>query len=96
MLLVKVLVAQSCLTLCDSMDYIQQPVRLSVHGILQARTLEIPFSPPGDLYSPGIESSSFALQVDSLLSEPPGNSDTAKGKSIYYAHFTENTEIQRS
>ena len=37
---VKVLVAQSCSTLCDPMDY-------TVHGILQARTLEwvvIPFS----------------------------------------------------
>ena len=37
---VKVKVAQSCLTLCDSMDYI-------VHGILQARILEwvaVPFS----------------------------------------------------
>ena len=33
-------VAQSCLTLCDPMDY-------TVHGILQARTLEwvaVPFS----------------------------------------------------
>ena len=30
---VKVKVAQSCLTLCDSMNY-------TVHGILQARTLE--------------------------------------------------------
>ena len=37
---VKVKVAQSCLTLCDPMDY-------TVHGILQARILEwvaIPFS----------------------------------------------------
>ena len=37
---VQVKVAQSCLTLCDPMDYI-------VHGILQARILEwvaIPFS----------------------------------------------------
>ena len=37
---VKVLVAQSCPTLCDPMDY-------TVHGILQARILEwvvIPFS----------------------------------------------------
>ena len=31
--LVKVKVAQSCLTLCDPMDY-------KVHGILQARILE--------------------------------------------------------
>ena len=42
---VKVLVAQSCLTLCDPMDY--SPPGSSVHGILQARVLEwvaIPFS----------------------------------------------------
>ena len=39
-----VLVAQSCLTLHDPMDY--SPLGSSVHGILQARTLEvaIPFS----------------------------------------------------
>ena len=35
---VKVLVAQLCLTLCDHMDY--SPLGSSVHGILQARTLE--------------------------------------------------------
>ena len=34
-------------------------------GILQARILE-------DLPKPGIEPKSLALQVDSLLSEPPG------------------------
>ena len=42
---VKVIVAQSCPTLCDPMDY-SQPGS-SVHGILQARILEwaaIPFS----------------------------------------------------
>ena len=39
------LVAQSCLTLCDSMDY--SLLGSSVHGILQARILEwvaMPFS----------------------------------------------------
>ena len=35
---VKVLVAQLCLTLCDSMDW--SPPDSSVHGILQARILE--------------------------------------------------------
>ena len=35
---VKVLVAQSCLTLCDPMDY--SPPGSSVHGILWARILE--------------------------------------------------------
>ena len=42
---VKVLVAQSCLTLCNPMDC--SPPGFSVHGILQARILEwvaIPFS----------------------------------------------------
>ena len=42
---VKVLVAQSCLTLCDPVDC--SPPGSSVHGILQARMLEwvaIPFS----------------------------------------------------
>ena len=42
---VKILVTQSCLTLCDSMDY--SPPGSSAQGILQARILEwtaIPFS----------------------------------------------------
>ena len=65
------LVAQSCLTLCNLMDY--SPPGFSVYGILQARILEgLPCPPPGDLHNPGIELGSPALQVDSLLSEPPG------------------------
>ena len=66
---VKVLVTQSCLTLCDPMDY--SPPGYSVHGILQARTLEwvaIAFSrgssQPRDQTSP-------ALQAESLLFEAP-------------------------
>ena len=53
MLKVKTLVAQSCLTLCNTMNC--SPPGSSVHGIFQARKLEwvaIPFSrgssPPGD------------------------------------------------
>ena len=64
----KVLIAQSCLTLCDPMDCIA-----SVHGILQARILEwVTFPSPGDLPDPGIKPGSPALQADSLPSEPPG------------------------
>ena len=33
----------------------------------------LPFPSPGDLSDPGIEPGSPALQVDALLSEPPGN-----------------------
>ena len=42
---VKVLVAQSCASMCDPMDY--SPTGSSVHGILQARILgwvAMPFS----------------------------------------------------
>ena len=42
----------------------------SIHGILQARTLEWgPFPSPGDLPDPGIEPRSPELQADSLSSE---------------------------
>ena len=63
---VKVKVAQSCLTLCDPVDYI-------VHGILQARLLEwVPFPSPGDLPNPGIKPRSPTLRADSLPAEPQG------------------------
>ena len=57
-------VTQSCLTLCDPMDCI-------IHGILQARILELvafPFS--GDLPNPGIEPRPPTLWADSLSAEP--------------------------
>ena len=66
---VKVLVTQSCLTLCDPVDC--SPPGSSVRGILQARILEwgaIPFS--RDLPKPGIEPGSPALQAGSLPSLP--------------------------
>ena len=63
------LVAQSCLTLCDPMDC--SLIGSSVHGIFQARILEwVPFPSPGHLPDPGIEPGSPTLQTDSLLSEP--------------------------
>ena len=50
----KVLIAQSCLTLCDLMD--SSPPGSSVHEILQARIPEwIAMPPPGDLPDPRIE-----------------------------------------
>ena len=63
-------VAQSCLTLCNPLDY-SLPV-FSICRIFQARVLEwVPFSAPGDLPNPGIEPGSPALQEDALPSEPP-------------------------
>ena len=65
---------QSCPTLCDPIDH--SPPDSSVHGILQARTLdELPRPPPGDLPDPGTKPRSpvfSALQVDSLPAEPLG------------------------
>ena len=65
---VYVLVAQSCLILCDPMD--SSPLGSSVHGILQARILEWVFPSLGDLPGPGIKLRSPALQADSLPAEP--------------------------
>ena len=72
----KVLVAQSCPTLCNSLDH--SPPGSSVHGILQARTLECSSIPSaGDLSNPGTELWSPTLQVDSLPLVPPGDSDVS-------------------
>ena len=65
-----VLVAQSCLTLCNPMDC--SPPGSSFHGILQARILEWgshPFSRRSS--QPRDRTWSSALQADSSLSEPP-------------------------
>ena len=78
----KVLVAQSCSTLCDPMDC--SPSGSSTHGTLQARILEWVPS-PGDLPDPGIEPWSHALQADSLPSEPPGKSF---GLGLILIHMT--------
>ena len=51
-------VAQSCLTLCSSMDY--SLPGSSVHGIFQARILEgLPFPSPGNPPNPGVKPSSL-------------------------------------
>ena len=66
-----VLVTHSCPTLCDAMDC--NPPGSSVHGILQQESWSgLPFSSPGNLPDPGVESPSPTLHTDSLLSEPPG------------------------
>ena len=68
----KMLVALSCPTFCDPMDY--SPPGSSVYGILQARQEHwsgFPFPSPKDFPDPGIKPRSSTLQADSLLSEPP-------------------------
>ena len=81
---VNMLITQSCLTLCNSMD--NSLPGSSDHGILQARILEwVATSPPGDLPDPGIEPWSPAFQAGSLPSEPSGKPTSAP-------HFTEALE----
>ena len=67
--------AQSCPTLCDPMDC--NLPGSSVHGILQARTLErLPLPSPGDLPDPGIKLKSLASPVLAdrcFTAEPTGN-----------------------
>ena len=68
---VKVLVTQSCSTLCDPVD--GSPPGSFVHGFSRHEYwsgLSFPF--PGDLPDSGIEPRSPALQADFLPSEPPG------------------------
>ena len=68
---VKVLVTQSCLTLCNSVD--GSLPGSSVHGISQARILKcIVISFSRGLPDPGVEPASPALQADSLPPESPG------------------------
>ena len=82
------LVSQSCPTLCDRMDC--SPPGSLVHGILQARIMEwvaMPSSrgsPSGDLPNPGIKPKSPALQVDSLLFEPPGKPRDMDAPRIFF------------
>ena len=73
------LVAQSCLTLCNPMDC--NPPGPSVHGIFQARIQSgEPFLFPVDLPDPRIKPGSPPLQVY-LPSEPPGKA-TLPTKSL--------------
>ena len=65
----EMLVAQSCLTLCDPVDC---QVPLSTEFSRQEYWSGLPFPSPRDLPDLGIEPRPPALQSDSFLSEPPG------------------------
>ena len=68
---VRVLVFQSCPTLCNPMDC-SPPASLSIEFSMPEYLSGQLFPSPGDLPNPGIKSGSPVLQVDSLSSEPPG------------------------
>ena len=66
-----VLLTQSCLTLCNPMDY--SLADSSIHRITRLEYWNEQLIPsPGYIPDPGIEPASPALKADSLLSVPPG------------------------
>ena len=67
----KVLVAQSCLTLVTPWAVAHQ-APLSMEFSRQEYWSGLTFPSPGDLPDPGIKPGSPALQAGSLPSEPPG------------------------
>ena len=66
------LVARSCPTLATPWTIARQAL-LPMGFSRQEYWSGLPCPSPGDLPNPGIEPGSPALQVGSLLSEPPGN-----------------------
>ena len=85
------LVNQSCLTLCDSVDC--SLPRSFVHGDSLGKNMSgLPCPPPGDPPNPGIKPRSPTLQVDPLLSEPPGKHwsklwEIVKDREAWHAAF---------
>ena len=73
-----VLVAQSCLTLCDPIDPIDQ-ASLSMRFSRLGYWSGLPFPSPGDLPNPGIKPGSPALQADSLPTELQGKQKCKRG-----------------
>ena len=65
----KVLVAQSCLTICNPMDCVALQAPLSMDFYRQEHWSVQTFPPPGDLPNPGIKLRSPTLQADSLMSD---------------------------
>ena len=66
------LVAQSCPTLCDSMEYNPSGYSLSKEFSRQECWNRLSCPSPGDLPNPGMEPGPPMLQADSLPSEPSG------------------------
>ena len=65
------LVSKSCTTLSTPRTVVLQ-ASLSTGFPRQENWRGLLFPSPGDLSNPGVEPGSPALQVDSLLTEPPG------------------------
>ena len=76
-----VLVAQSCLVLCDPWTVVRQ-APLPMEFSRQEYWRGLPFPSPGDLPNPGIKPRSPALQADSLPFEPAGKPNSRKAPTF--------------
>ena len=63
---------QSCLMLCDPMDYIARQAPLSMGLSRQENWSGLPCPPPEDFPDPGIEPTSPILAGRFFTTEPPG------------------------
>ena len=77
---------QPCLALCNAMDCIAFQVPLAMGFSRQEYWSELPCPPPEDLPNPGVEPRSPTLEVNSLLSEPPGKPIETVVASIFYSY----------
>ena len=81
------LVAESCLTICNGMDCI--PPRSSVMGSSRQEYWSgFPFLSPGDPPDPGTKAGSPTLQAYFLPSEPPGKVILGWSKSSFRLSIT--------
>ena len=100
-------IAQSCLTLHNPMDYSLPGYSLNSHPLSKgfSRILEKeywsghPLPSAGDLPDPGIEPGTPVLQVDSLPSEPPVRNlvkwGTIKKTGIYDSSLEQGSPVSR-
>ena len=74
---------QSCPTLCDPCGLLPARLLCPWGFSRQEYWSGLPCPPPGDLPNPGIKPRSPKFQVDSLLSEPPGNPKNTRVGSLF-------------
>ena len=68
----EVLVAQSCLTLCNPVHCVARQVSLCMEFSRQEYRSGLPFPSPGDFPNPGIKPASPVLAGRFFTTEPPG------------------------
>ena len=88
---VKVLVTQSCPTLCDPLDCVVHQAPLSMEFPRQEYWSELPWPSPGDLPNPGTEPSFPAFAGGFFTTELPG-----KPMTLYTSAIIQLTELIQS